>query len=66
MILWLKVTADNLELPVAVADTARQLADMVGTTTNNIHSSISKSKSRGYRSQYIKVEIEEDDLNEIN
>lgn len=32
MTLYIKVTQDKFELPIAVADTARELADMVGTS----------------------------------
>lgn len=56
MTLYMKVTNDKYELPVAVADTGRELAEMVGTTKNTIFSSISK----GYR-QYQRVEVEDDD-----
>ena len=60
--LWMKVTLDKYELPVAVADTSGQLAQMIGVTPNNIHSAISNARKDGYRCQYVKVEIEEDDL----
>lgn len=56
MTLYMKVTNDEYELPVAVADTGRELADMVGTTRGVIFSAISK----GYKT-YQKVEVEDDD-----
>ena len=55
MHVYLKTTLDEYELPVAVADTARELAEMVGTSQSVIYSSISH-KYRGY----YKVEIEDD------
>lgn len=55
MHVYLKTTLDEYELPVAVADTARELAEMVGTSQSVIYSSISH-KYRGY----YKVELEED------
>ena len=55
MHVYLKTTLDEYELPVAVADTARELAEMVGTSQSVIYSSISH-KHRGY----YKVELEED------
>lgn len=61
MTLWLKVTADKYEFPLAIGDTAGQLALMTGVSTNAIHSAISNAKRGGYRCQYVKVEIEEDD-----
>lgn len=58
---WMKVTLDEYELPVAIADTAGQLADLIGVRTNNIYSAISNARQGGYRCSYVKVEIEEDD-----
>lgn len=60
MRLYIKVTTDEFQLPVAVADTMRELALMCHTTENNIYSCISKAKKRGYESQYKIVEVEED------
>ena len=58
--LWVAITLDRYELPVAVADTAEQLSALVGCTKNSIYSSVSHSLKHGYRSRYIKVVIEED------
>ena len=62
---WMKVTSDEFEFPVAVADTASALAKILGVSENSIHSSIShwkqgKNKSTPYR----KVRIELDDEKE--
>ena len=40
--LWLAVEADEYELPLAVADSARELAEKCGTTKHNIESFVSK------------------------
>lgn len=63
MILWLQVTNDEYELPLAVADSCKELARMVGVTPQNIYEAKCKYKNhkkhrRKYR--YITVEIEED------
>lgn len=42
MKLYLKVTKDKYELPLAVADSPEELAIMVGTTPKNVLSCISK------------------------
>lgn len=42
MIIWLKVSHDKYELPLAVADTAEELAKICGTSKNNIASEASK------------------------
>jgi len=46
MTLWLKVTNDKYELPLAVADTKRELAEMLG---------LKKISIRKGKSCYIKV-----------
>ena len=61
MNIWLKVTADEYEFPLAIADSAEQLGNIVGVSKNCIYSSVSHANRLGYRSQYVKVEIEEDD-----
>ncbi len=47
MTLWMKVTRDKFELPLAVADTKEELAKMLGLKRINFH---------GGRSSYIKIE----------
>ena len=61
MIVWLKVTQDELELPVAVADSAVELAKICNTTPNTIYASLSHVKSGRFKNTpYRKVKIEED------
>jgi hypothetical protein len=59
MKIWMKVTSDDLELPVAVADSAEELAEMLGISRATIYASISRWKS-GERSEcpYRVVEID--------
>lgn len=61
MTIWMQVTMDELELPLAIADTQRELARKLGIDPNRIALAISHAKLRGYRSQYRKVVIEEDE-----
>lgn len=58
MNLWVKTTLDKYELPVAVADSAKELAEMVGSTQNSVLSSVSKGRRGWYK---IDVEEDEDD-----
>lgn len=58
MKLYLKVTTDKYQLPVAVADSAQELARIVGATKESVYSMISRSE-RGMNTGYIKVEVEE-------
>lgn len=59
MTLWMEITMDDLELPLVVASSAEELARKIGKHRKNIYSAISKAKSRGYRSRYVKVEVED-------
>ncbi len=60
MIIWLRVTDDEYELPTHVADTAGELARMCGTTENSIRSRLSHWKEgRTPKCPYRKVVIEE-------
>ena len=61
---WIKVSADKYELPEVIVDTAQELAEICGTTTNNISSWNSKHKAGKLRAKYLKVEIEEGEDNE--
>ena len=57
--LWLAVEADKYELPLYVADTARELAEKCGTTKHNVETFVSKkSNGRILGSKYIKVKNE--------
>ena len=40
MLVWMKVTHDEYELPVAIADSCKELAKIVGKTSNTVSSSI--------------------------
>lgn len=57
-VIWMAVTQDKYELPVAVADTAKELGIILGITTNAIHSCICNARRYGYKSRYVKVVIE--------
>ena len=61
MILWLKVSNDEYELPEAVADTSVELSRMCGLSKDAVQTAISKAKKRKTRCKYIKVEIENEE-----
>lgn len=53
---WLCVEADEYELPLAVADTARELGEMMGTNKHNVETFVSKGSSgKKYGKKYLKV-----------
>lgn len=47
--LWLCVTADEYELPLAVAETSTELALMVGTTGDNVREGARRRDTNGSR-----------------
>lgn len=56
---WMEVTRDRYELPVRIADTSEELADMCGVKADSIRSIVSRSKKLGYKwCKYIKVPVE--------
>jgi len=58
--LYMQVTQDRLELPVAVAGSIAELAEMTGKSQNNISSTMRYDKITGRKSRYVKVEMEGD------
>lgn len=64
--LWLKVTDDEYELPVAVADTAVALATMVGVSAGTVAGCVSHTKKGTHqkKSVYILVEFSEQEWEE--
>lgn len=60
MKLYLRVTRDKYELPVAVADSAKELAEMCSVSNSTILSAISHEKAGRWKSQYKLVEVEDE------
>lgn len=60
MILYMAVTADQYELPIAIETTAMALALKCGTSANSVFSSISKNYS-GRKSgiKFMRIETDE-------
>lgn len=59
--LYMKVTRDKYELPLAVADSPAQLARILGLHNSGmINSAISHAIHDGRRSMYVKVVIDEE------
>lgn len=50
-------TVDKYELPIAVADTVQELAVILGTSENNIRSSLSRYKGKHCPKRYHAVQI---------
>lgn len=65
MKIWMKVTQDEFELPLAVADSSYELAKMCGTTANNVRSTVAKAKSGIIKNpSFVMVKVEEGETND--
>lgn len=65
MNIWMKVTRDKYQLPLAVADSASELARMCDTTPNCVVSTVSHyNKGRITFPSYVCVRFEEGEENE--
>lgn len=67
MTVWMMVTADKYELPLAVAESCGELADILGVTRSAISHALEwsgyrKSIGRNVNRKYVKVKVEEEDL----
>ena len=59
--LWMEVSKDQYELPIHIADTAKELAELAGAKNAvTIISTISHANKRGSRCKYVRVPIEEE------
>lgn len=58
---WMKVSDDEYELPVAVADSLAALARLCGVTEASIYSSMSKARHGIRKTLYRRVRIDLDD-----
>ena len=58
MILYMKVTRDEYELPLAVADSVEELSRMTGSTEGSIWSTLSHQKTGRIKSgSFKRIEI---------
>lgn len=58
---YMAVDNEHCELPIAVADSIKELADMIGVKTQTIRSAIYLERKGKLVSKYKIVEIEEDE-----
>ena len=61
MTLWMAVTNDEYELPIAVANTCSELAEMIGINPYSIRKHRWWCKTNGVKCQYHKIEVDDDD-----
>lgn len=58
--MYMMVTKDKYELPIAVAPTIAELSRMTGISTNAISGALSQSRKNNYCSIYKEVVIDDD------
>ena len=66
MTLYMVITADEYELPLAVSTKAQEIADLLGRTKNDIFSAISRKqvsnkRYNGHKYRIIKIEAGEEE-----
>ena len=59
--IYMKVTKDRYSLPVAVADSPKELAALCGVSPNVINSSFSHEKRGDWKSPYVKVVVDDEE-----
>lgn len=59
MTLWLMVTTDELELPLAVADSKKELAYMINVSDHYINNYLSRQKRGKLKPRFITVETDD-------
>lgn len=57
--IWMLIDLNHDELPIEVADTARELAQICGVKEKTIIQSVSRAKRMGIRCRYVKVVVDE-------
>lgn len=57
-VLWLCTTPDALELPIAVAGSVKELAQMLCVSTKSVYSAIWKARRRGGKCIYRRVVLD--------
>lgn len=62
-VLWLCTTPDALELPVAVAGSVKELAQMLDVSVETIYSSIWQAAKRGGKCIYRRVVLDKTEMN---
>lgn len=58
--LWMQITKDKYELPIAVADSAGQLAQITGENKSNIKTQAMRAM-QGSSTSFIRIELEENE-----
>lgn len=61
--IWMMVTQDEYELPLAIADSSDELARICGTSANSIRSTVAKARKGIIKNpSYVLVKVEEGEI----
>ena len=61
MKIYMKVTRDKYQLPIAVADSPKELGKMCGCSANSVSSAISRLKSgQLHRPRFVCVDVDDE------
>ena len=61
MLIWMEISRDRFELPLAVADTAYELSKLTGEKVSTIYSCESQARKGGWWSKFIRIETEDEE-----
>jgi hypothetical protein len=56
--IYMMVSRDIYELPLAVADSIKELSLLTGKSSSTIRAQLSRARTQGRKSQYIKIIID--------
>ncbi len=60
--IFMLVTKDIYELPLAVADTRKELGALIGVSPTTIANSIARARKNRKKSKYVRVEFPDNDI----
>lgn len=58
-VIWMEVSKDKYKLPIAIADTAKELSEISGTTIFNVKTQAQRAIKSHKEGRFIKVRLDE-------
>ena len=58
MHVYMLISNDKYELPICIADTQRELAEMIGVKEDTIRSVMSRCRKNGRKCRYVRVDFQ--------
>lgn len=63
--LWIYVSADKYEFPLAIALSSNELGEMIGVDGTTIRTAVYHAEKRGHSCRYKKVKVTEEEYKEF-